>query len=385
MTVRAEDDEGLFDTRDLVVTVTGVNEPPVLDGPASAPYDEDRRDRVATYTATDPERNTVAWSVLGTDRDDFTITDGVLAFKTPPNHEEQAAYAVTVRASDGIHHAERDVDITIGDVDEGGTLTFSSPQPLTGIPLTATLTDLDGSISGESWKWERSSNRSDWTTIASATSGSYLPGDDDLDQYLRVTAEYTDGHGSGKSKQVTSANRVQAPPPDNEVPTFSAPTMERTVPENSAADARVGAAVQASDNPGDDLTYSLPSHSEGLFTIDSRTGQIRVAEGAVLNHEDDDSHSVTVEASDPLTATARTLVTIRVDNVNERPTAVPDTKATVEDTATTIDVLRNDDDPDADDTRDTLTVALQRFPGKGSAALNADSTITYTPKNPLSK
>ena len=219
--------------------------------------------------------------------------------------------------------------------------------------------------------WERSSDRSDWTPIAGATTGTYRPGDDDLDQYLRVTVEYSDGHGSGKSKQATPANRVQAPPSGNEAPTFSALTMERRVPENSAADTRVGAPVQASDDDaGDTLTYSLtyplPGHSEGLFTIDSTTGQIRVAERAALNHEHDASHFVTVEASDPLNATDRTFVTIRVDDLNERPTAGDDTVMTKEDTATTINVLGNDDDPDADDTRDTLTVELQRLPGKGS-------------------
>ena len=247
VTVRAEDDEGLSGTRSLTVTVTDVNEPPVLEGPASVPYDEDRRDSVATYTALDPEKRPVTWSLLGADRGSFTLTDGVLAFSTAPNHEDQIAYSVTVRASDGPNPVTQPATVTVGNVEEPGDLTLSSRQPLIGTLLSATLTDPDGSISGQSWTWERSPNGSNWTEITGATSGSYRPTDDDLNQDLRVTVEYGDGHGSGKSRQATSANRVQAPRPDNRPPAFANPSVDRAVPENSTAGTAVGAPVQADD------------------------------------------------------------------------------------------------------------------------------------------
>ena len=43
------------------------------------------------------------------------------------------------------------------------------------------------------------------------TSERYTPGTDDWKKYLRATATYTDGHGSGKSASQTTV-RVQDPP-----------------------------------------------------------------------------------------------------------------------------------------------------------------------------
>ena len=76
---------------------------------------------------------------------------------------------------------------------------------------------------------------------------------------------------------------------------------------------------------GDALTYSLSG--SGAFTIDAATGQIRVATGAVLDHETTQSHTVTVSVTDGAgtdgAATATADVTITVTDVNEPP-ARPD-------------------------------------------------------------
>ena len=82
-------------------------------------YAEDRTDTVATYTATDPENDTITWSLLGDDSGDFTISNtGELTFNTPPDRENPAdkdidnVYLVTVQASDGTNTVPLDV---IGD------------------------------------------------------------------------------------------------------------------------------------------------------------------------------------------------------------------------------------------------------------------------------
>ena len=49
-----------------------------------------------------------------------------------------------------------------------------------------------------------------WTDIVDATSVSYMPVDGDENMYLRATATYTDGEGSGKSASAESANMVLA-------------------------------------------------------------------------------------------------------------------------------------------------------------------------------
>jgi hypothetical protein len=60
---------------------------------------------------------------------------------------------------------------------------------------------------------------------------------------------------------------------------------------------------------------------------------------------------------------------------NQPPDAKDDSATTNEDNSVTINVLANDADPDGD----TLTVGSVTQPTNGSAALNADNTVTYTP------
>jgi hypothetical protein len=66
---------------------------------------------------------------------------------------------------------------------------------------------------------------------------------------------------------------------------------------------------------------------------------------------------------------------VTVNPVNDPPDAVDDTAATPTDTPRTVVVLGNDTDPDGD----TLTVTTVGDPGNGTAALNLDDTVTYTP------
>ena len=85
-------------------------------------------------------------------------------------------------------------------------------------------------------------------------------------------------------------------------------------------------------------------------------------------------------ATDPSTASDRITVDITVTDVNEAPEVGADTATTLEDESVTVNVLDNDDDPDAGDPNDTLTVSLRTRPANGVAAIDAATNdITYTP------
>ena len=100
-----------------------------------------------------------------------------------------------------------------------------------------------------------------------------------------------------------------------------------------------------------------------------------MGESAVLNFESGVSYSVTLTAADPSSATDSISVEITVTDVNEAPEAVDDSGGTDEDTAVNIRVLTNDSDPENDD----LTVSLRNRPRNGSASIEVDNTVTYTP------
>ena len=57
--------------------------------------------------------------------------------------------------------ATRDVIITVTNVEEAGTVKLSAQQPKAGVTLTASVTDLDGGVTGMKWQWS-------WATSATA-------------------------------------------------------------------------------------------------------------------------------------------------------------------------------------------------------------------------
>ena len=119
-----------------------------------------------------------------------------------------------------------------------------------------------------------------------------------MGDYLRATASYTDGEGSGKSAQVVSTNKVlPVPVAPNEPPRFPSNTAARAVDENTVAGRDIGLPVTATDPNNDTLTYSLDVPSRDTFDIVATTGRLRTR--AALNLEGKSSYTVTVTATDP--------------------------------------------------------------------------------------
>ena len=167
-----------------------------------------------------------------------------------------------------IKMAYEKVTIEVTDEDEDGSISLSAVQPQESRVLTATLIDDDATpaqITGAEWKWEHSSAAAGpWTHILTGTTGTYSPLGV-VDKYLRVTATYTDKHGSDKTVMAVSANMVRATPaahnaapvfPDEDPGTVGM-QVSRKVDENSPSGTNVGEPVVANDAPGDVLTYTL--------------------------------------------------------------------------------------------------------------------------------
>ena len=280
----------------------------------------------APVAATDAEGDVLTYSLRGPDAAYFLVSPwtGAVLVWTDLDYETQATYSVTVEVRDSrdlVGHFDTSADamlkvsIMLTNEEELGMLTLSPKQPQVGTQLTATLTDPDGGITGQSWSWERSQNGSDWSPIANAAEGRYTPVQADLNHYVRVTVQYSDGHGSGKRLQQISNHQTRSL--NNQPPAFDNSKFERSVPENSTADTTVGTAVVASDPENKTLSYRLSGDNN--FTIDSATGQIRVASGAALDHERRPTHTVVVTASDPSDTSATATGTISVGDVNEPP------------------------------------------------------------------
>ncbi len=305
----------------VTVTVTNVEEPEFV-GSASVMYEENGTDAVETYT-TDPEGTSVSWSLSGADAGEFTIDGGELRFAASPDFEaprdadSDNAYEVMVETADGTGNTGTvDVTVTVGNVEEPGTLVLSTGSPVLGSELTATLSDPDGSVSGEMWVWVRSTDRNTWTAIGGATSASYTPASTGVGYYLRVTVSYEDGHGPDKSRQAVSEGRVlefMAPM----FPEAMAGVLERSVAENTGPGEAVGALIVAASANGGAPTYALGGLDAALFAIDADTGQIMVGARTALDYEvDKNVYEVTVTAADSSGTSVTVAVTITVTDVD---------------------------------------------------------------------
>jgi hypothetical protein len=249
--------------------------------------------------------------------------------------------------------ADNSIDVTINvtNVEEMGTVTLDSDQPMLGTALTASVTDPDVADQGTvMWQWASSATMAGpFTEISGATTdASYTPVAGDAGMYLQATATYDDGEGSGKMAMAVS---------DNMVVSFSAPafaadaatTLE--VAENTAAGMNIGGPFTAMDADGDDPVYSLSGTSAASFDINTGTGQLMTM--AALDFETKATYAVTVEVSDNEDAMGnadtavddRIDVTITVTNVEEMGTVTLDSDQPRVGTALTASVT----DPDVAD------------------------------------
>ena len=300
----------------LLLTIRPVgaqDAPPTIPNPVTVfDYNENGTGQVTKYTATDPERDPVFWTLGGPDAADFTIEDGSLRFKSPPNFEvptdrpndedgrggiapptnlgedppvpgEGAAnnvYKVTVRFSaggeddapvtvttehyDGDDLGEVDLTVNVINVDEPGGVGISPMQPQVGTAVTAILTDDDTLSPGVGeWQWARSDSMSGpFTDITDdSTDMTYRPTDADLDKYLRVTVVYVDRAGPAPRevmgvspypvrKDIVSSNRIPKFPDQSTLIGLSTGSTE----ERDTTDRFISEIAAAGDNVGAPVT-----------------------------------------------------------------------------------------------------------------------------------
>jgi Bacterial Ig domain/Calx-beta domain/PKD domain len=126
-----------------------------------------------------------------------------------------------------------------------------------------------------------------------------------------------------------------------------------------------------SDVDNDPLTVIIdtgPTHGTAEVNAD---GTVLYTPVANYNGKD----SFTYHDFDGNLASGTVTVTVDLAAVNDPPVAVADSAGGTEDTPLTIDVLANDSDVD----NDPLTVIIDTGPTHGTAEVNADGTVLYTP------
>ena len=186
-----------------------------------------------------------------------------------------------------------------------------------------------------------------------------------------------DDYDVGGASSVTV--RVAAPEPEpepqrNREPAFPRSSTTRSIDENLASGANVGARVTASDPDRDTLTYTLTGTDASSFSIGSRTGQVTVGTGTMLDYETKASYTVTVSATDG-SASDTISVAITVVNMDEVGvvTITPDTTPQVG-----TELTASLEDPDGSVVIQTWQ--WQKDDGQGNYAdIPGATMMSYTP------
>jgi large repetitive protein len=163
---------------------------------------------------------------------------------------------------------------------------------------------------------------------------------------------------------------VTPSPPDNEPPDASNDTL--TLAEDSGP-ATINVLANDSDPDGDlDPPIRIISGpSSGQLQVNAQTGDITYTPAPGFSGTVTVVYEICDDDDDCSTAT----LTIIVTPVPEPPIAVDDFSPTLENTPVIIPVLNNDSDPDGD----PLTVTAVVTTGNGTAVINPNYTVTYTP------
>ena len=332
--VVATDGEGLRGTLSVTVTVTELNEGPVVSGTPTFTVNENQDLSGATYTASDPEAiagvtTTITWSTAGRDGGDFNIDreTGALTFRSLPDYERPAdsnrdnEYEVTVRAYDGRSYGTFDVTVTVLAVNEGpeitGRNTFSYRENGTSALYTYRATDPEG----DEFTWDLGgldaidfeiSDRGVLTFASPPNFDSPAGSDPDGNEYL-VTVQARDDQGNTGEFPLTVTVTDR-----NEGATVSGRT-EIAVEENRDP-SLVLATYTASDPEGQAITrWSLGGSDSGDFSIsEDRELTFRNTPDfdRPADSNRDNEYLVTVRAYDG-SAYGNLDVTVTVSNQNE--------------------------------------------------------------------
>ena len=368
------DDDGansLSDTVDLIVTVTDVNELPVLED-VTFSIDENSADTtlVGTVTATDADDTELTYSITGGNTGgafainaatgEITVADG-----SQLDHETTETFMLDITVNDGQAVDPATVTININDVNEAPAL-IVTPPVLASVSEAAvggdTVVDVSTSFS----------DPDDLDTL----SFSILSGDGQGAFTITPAGEIVVADASQIDREAISSYDlvVQATDSGNESVTVAvsvdvtdvneSPTVEDltlNISEDVTNGFVLATSVVASDPENDTLTYSITGGNDfngnPVFAIGANTGQLTVVNSDGLDHESPalSTYDLTVQVTDGTTPATAT-VTVIVDDANEQPVIQNTTFEIAENTPNNV-IIGNLDAFDPDD-GDVLTYTL---------------------------
>ena len=289
----------------------------------------------AVVTATDPDSDTLTYTLEGADSSKFTIDSATGQIKTEVgekySYEDETSYEVTVKADDSNGGTDT-VDVTLNVLDQDEAPVAPAAPSVSATSGSTTSLDVSWiapvntgrpAITNYDLRY-RQGNSGGWTngpqdeTGTSASIGSLTAG-----ASYQVQVRATNNEGDSPWSTAGSGSTGN---PSNNAPVFANASETRSFNETFVDEAvltttHIGAVVTATDADSDTLTYTLEGADSSKFTIVSASGQIKTKVGETYSYEDETSYEVTVKADDGNGGTDTVDVTLNVLDLFEAPAA----------------------------------------------------------------
>ena len=376
VSVRASDGQ-YTGTLDVTVTVGNINEAPTITGDANLTFPENTATTrvLDRYSATDPERGQITWSLVGDDQNDFLIDQsGNLTFASEPDYEFPTdsggdnEYDLTVIATDDGSPSQTgrfDVTVTVTPVNEPpsviGQTSHSVDEKSETFAAFYSASDPEGSSTTFTWSLSGTDGgdftiTQDGQLIFRSRPDHERPADSNRDNIYIFSVRAYDGRYYGYQEVTVTVEDV------NEAPEFnSGSRTEFTYRENGTSALYT---YRATDPEGGPVTWSRATNNDGgFFTIDQQ-GRLAFSTSPNFEAEADSDrnnvYNVTVQARDDAFNTASLPVTVTVTDLNEGPTIAGNQTLSFVESTNTVQVLAtytatDPEDPSADITRWSLS------------------------------
>jgi len=331
-------------------------------------------------TATTPEDTAVIIDVLDNDSDPegqpLTVTgatvdegtvvvnpDNTVTYTPPADYNGPATITYTIEDPSG-QSDTGEVSVTVTPVNDAPVAVDDVATTDVGTPVTIDAVANDTDPDGDTLTI---------TSIGTPTNGTATLNPDGTVTYT-PTGDFTgddtisyvvdDGNGGTDTGEIV----VTVAEPDNEPPV----AVDDTATTVEGTPVTIDAVANDTDPDGDTLTItSVGTPTNGTATLNPDGTVTYTPTGDFTG---DDTIPYTIDDGNGGTDTGEIVVTV-TDPENRPPVAVDDTASTVEGTPVVIDALANDTDPDGD----TVSISTVGTPSNGTATLNSDGTVSYTP------
>ena len=338
VTVRATDGT-TSDTQAIAVTVTNVNEAPVITsnggGATAAVSVAENGTAVTTVTSTDPENTARTYSISGgADAAKFTINaaTGALAFIAAPNFEAPTdagannVYDVIVQASDGTLSDTQAIAVTVTNVAEPVTITSNGGGATAAISLaengTAVTTVTSTADSPVQYSIVAGGDGALFSINATTGALTFVgapdfeaPGDAGANNVYDVTVQASDGTTSDTQAIAVTVTNV------NEAPVITSDGGGATAAVSLAENVTAVTTVTSTDPENTARTYSISGGADGAkFSINATTGALALLAAPNFEAPTDaganNVYDVIVQASDG-TLSDTQAIAVTVTNVVE--------------------------------------------------------------------